>query len=135
MHASRRAWSPIQRLTWRKFARVAELLLCAVLIFGLFPGNAEIVETVAHLVHDGHLPHSDTHDQVAATEDCDTADEHGCTPLAHHCKCCVSAAAIPPRGVKPEAEARAPRDLLRLPHNDRGPPNHAVKPYLPPPIA
>lgn len=72
-------WLPLRRTMRRKAARVLKMMLCALLVFGLFPGSDELVETVVHLVHDGHLPHSETHDLVAATEDCGDSDEHGCT--------------------------------------------------------
>lgn len=111
------------------------MVVCALLVVGLFPGSDEVVETIAHLVHDGHLPHSEQHDQVAATEDCDDSDEHGCTPLAHHCKCCASVSAVPPTG-----PATAPLRVAALDQKfrspaERGPPSDGVKPFLPPPIA
>ncbi|MEQ1567733.1 MAG: hypothetical protein ABMA64_18980 [Myxococcota bacterium] len=127
-------WVRIRRSTRRRLARVANLLLCALLVFGLLPGSDEVVETIAHLVHDGHLPHSDTHEEVAATEDCGDADEHGCTPLDHHCKCCPSISAVPSHGARPEALVLSACSEQGLANNDRGPPTAGVKPPLRPPI-
>lgn len=62
------------------------------------PGAEAAVETLAHLVHDGHGRYSEAHEETAATEDCaDACQEHGCTPLAHHCTCCMATAALAPR--------------------------------------
>lgn len=108
-------------------------MLCALLVFGLFPGSNEIVETVVHVIHDGHLPHSEAHDEVTASEDCDDSDEHGCTPLDHHCKCCASASAIPPRSAGLRLGTIARRTELRA-LSERGPPHDSVEPFLPPPI-
>lgn len=128
-------WLPVRRTMRRKAVRVLKMMLCALLVFGLFPGGDELVETVVHLVHDGHLPHSETHDLVAATEDCGDSDEHGCTALAHHCHCCVSISALPPRLPVLDAHYFPPdREKYRSPQ-ERGPPNAGVKPFLPPPIA
>ena len=127
-------WLRIRRSVRRRADRVAKLLLCAFLVFGLLPGSEEVVETIAHLAHDGHLPHSDTHDEVAATEDCGDADEHGCTPLAHHCKCCPSISAEPARAMTPEALVLSACSEQGLANNDRGPPTAGVKPPLRPPI-
>lgn len=132
MASALRRWLPIDRLSWRRASRILELVLCAVLVFGLFPGSAEVVETVAHVVHDGHLPHSEAHDDVAATEDCDAADEHGCTPLQHQCKCCSSASALPPTSAL--AYVRRAERVLHVSISDRGPPHLGTKPGLPPPI-
>ena len=109
-------------------------MLCALLVFGMFPGSEEIAETIAHVVHDGHLPHSETHDEIAASEDCDSSDEHGCTPLDHHCKCCVSASAVPPRSGIGLRFARLARRTERSTLAERAPPTDGVKPFLPPPI-
>lgn len=112
------------------------VLVCALLVFGLMPGAEELVESAAHLLHDGHLPHSEAHDEVAATEDCDSdCKEHGCTPLAHHCKCCASASAVPPRNMSPDRPVRAARTEKYASISERGPPNAGVKPFLRPPIA
>lgn len=135
MRAPRRHWLPVRRSARWRAPRLLRLVMSALLVLGLFPGGDELVETVAHLLHDGHLPHSDTHERVAATEDCGGSDEHGCTPLAHHCGCCLSLVALPP--ALPDllpSPLQASRDPYRSPH-ERGPPNAGVKPFLPPPIA
>jgi len=126
---------PMRRATRRRAARALRWMLCALLVFGLVPGREEVVETLAHLVHDGHLPHSGAHEQVAATEGCDDADEHGCTPLSHHCACCASVSALPPLGALPATLVAhlAGERCRSLPQ--RGPPSDGVKPALRPPIA
>jgi hypothetical protein len=94
------------------------VLLCAVLAFGLLPGADAAVET------------------LAATEVCaDVCREHGCTALAHHCTCCMSAAALAPRAFLPELPVASSSDVRYDAHSDRGPPYSGVKPVLPPPIA
>lgn len=112
------------------------MLVCALLVVGLMPGAEEIVESAAHLLHDGHLPHSEAHADVAATEDCDRdCEEHGCTPLAHHCKCCAVASALAPRAPSPERFLRGLGPEKYRSTSERGPPNAGIKPFLRPPIA
>jgi len=127
-------WLLFRRAARQKAARVLKLMLCAMLVFGLFPGSDELVETVVHLVHDGHLPHSEQHDLQSTTEDCGDSDEHGCTPLAHHCQCCFSVSAIPLRLPELDAQIFHPAREKYRSHHARGPPNPGVKPFLRPPI-
>jgi hypothetical protein len=129
-------WIPIRRATRRRIARVLKMLVCAVLVFGLMPGAEELVESAAHLLHDGHLRHSEAHDEVAASEDCDSdCKEHGCTALAHHCKCCASASALAPRTPATDRLPRVASQTRYRSVSERGPPNAGVKPFLRPPIA
>lgn len=66
-------------------------LLALLLALALLPGWAELVENVEHLLHDGHLAHSEVHELAQASEDAhETTDEHGCTPVSHHCGCHMS---------------------------------------------
>ena len=53
------------------------------------PLSQELVEAAEHLVHDGHLPHSEAHLEDEA-EEAHEGDEHGCTPVQHRCGCCAS---------------------------------------------
>ncbi len=70
-------------------------LLTMLLVLCLMPGLTELIETVEHLVHDGHLPHSEQHDQGQHAERHDSLEEeHGCTAMAHQCGCHMSAPAI-----------------------------------------
>ena len=78
-----------------RFRRALRWALCALVVFGLLPGAAELVENLEHLVHDGHLRHSTAHEVAADDEACDGDEEHGCTPLDHHCGCCTSLAGLP----------------------------------------
>jgi len=110
--------------------------VCALLVLGLMPGAEEMVASAAHLLHDGHLPHSAAHDEVAAAEDCDSAcEEHGCTALAHHCNCCASTSALVPRAPAPDQPAWRAGPLTYRSSSERGPPHTGVKPFLRPPIA
>lgn len=63
------------------FRRLARTLLLTLAVLGLIPGMNEAVEQLAELVGHGHLAHTvpDEHDPLA--------DEHGCTPVQHHCPC------------------------------------------------
>ena len=135
MRLSSTCWLPIPAALQRRVARGLRLLLCALLVFGLFPGSEEVVETVVHLVHDGHLPHSDAHAEVAVTEDCGDSDEHGCTPLAHSCECCASLSALPPSTFGAPLHFVLVDEEQARPHSERGPPNPGMKPFLRPPIA
>lgn len=70
-------------------------LLTLVVVVAMLPGVQVLVETVDHLLHDGHLPHSEQHEvdqQTEAHQGVD--DEHGCTPIQHRCGCHASAPAI-----------------------------------------
>lgn len=92
-----------------------------------------MLENLVHLLHDGHLAHSGTHEITADTERCLSDLEHDCTPLAHHCDCCVSIAGLPDRP-EPIALPAGPhaRPLLR-PLSDRAPPALTQEPPNPPP--
>lgn len=136
MAKSRQRWAPWRRSTRLAATRVLKWLLCAMLIVGLVPGSEEVVESVSHLVHDGHLPHSKTHDEVAVSEDCGgESDEHGCTPMAHHCRCCASVAALPPRLRFVPVPLFTVRSEPRVVTSERRPPIPALEPFFRPPIA
>ncbi|MCK6507851.1 hypothetical protein L6R53_31540 [Myxococcota bacterium] len=126
---------PDLRIARRKASRVLKVMICVMLVFGLFPGSDELVESVAHLIHDGHLPHSEQHDRVGTFEDCGDSDEHGCTPLAHRCQCCVSIMAMPqgPPGFNTHEFQPARKKYRSV--QAQGPPSPGVKPNLRPPIA
>jgi hypothetical protein len=72
-------------------------LLLALMTLSLCPGLAEALHDGVHqLVEAGQQygvqgHRGDQGDQAAADDDC---PEHGCTPLAHHCHCCVSMVAM-----------------------------------------
>ncbi len=111
-------------------------ILTLILVVSLLPGLAELVESVEHLLHDGHLPHSEQHEGEKYTESHDDSldDEHGCTPMAHHCGCHASMLGIladgspHPRRPLAGAERRpiAPDGMLL---------SRANAPPTPPPIA
>jgi hypothetical protein len=61
----------------------------------MLPGWGELIETAEHLLHDGHLPHSESHEVVANAEQHTTDTEHGCTPTSHHCECHTSIPVLP----------------------------------------
>ena len=85
---------------WRRPSRWLRALLAGLVLLGMMPGAAELVEVVAHVLHDGHLPHGETHEACAALEDHGSlcCDRLGCTPLQHHCDDCPSLAATPFQG-------------------------------------
>jgi hypothetical protein len=65
-------------------------LLVLALIHGLVPAFGELAEAAVHYATTGHLAHAgadggDLGDQGA---------EHGCSPTAHHCPCCVTQAVV-----------------------------------------
>lgn len=80
-------------------------LLIAVLIHGLVPSVAELVEALVHVASTGHVAHDAAHHEETAGE-----SEHGCGPTAHHCGCCVS---------QPVLSARTPRTSVASGHEGR----------------
>ncbi|MCB9680611.1 MAG: hypothetical protein H6733_03995 [Alphaproteobacteria bacterium] len=119
-------------LSWR---RVARWWLCAWMVLGLLPGAEEIVESIVHLVHDGHLPHSEAHAAQASSEHCPDDAEHGCTPLSHHCGCCVSLAALPPSDDVIVVPTAVVVQVGVATTTVRGPPVRFLEPLRRPPIA
>jgi len=100
----------------------------------LMPGWIELAETIEHLMHDGHLPHSEAHadsDDEVAHE----GDEHGCTQMVHHCQCHTSSPALV-ADAEPEHDAEnavdAPGQAVDL---TRIPTSWAQAPPTRPPIA
>lgn len=101
----------------------------------LLPGWVELVENIEHLVHDGHFAHSEAHELAQASEaPHEPIDEHGCTPVSHHCGCHTS---VPGVIELPEATV-----LPRFVMSDAEPPvregrllERAQAPPLRPPIA
>lgn len=135
MIAAGPSWTPVRRSTWRVWLRLARAALAALVVFAITPGSEGLVDAVGHLLHDGHLPHSEAHQAAEDDETCaEACGEHGCTAMSHHCSCCASAPALTPRS---EAPARRPgrqvaehrRALLLL-----APPDHGPEPGLRPPI-
>lgn len=111
-------------------------LLTLVLVVSLIPGLGELVESVTHVLHDGHLPHSEQHELAAveAPHQADAAPEHGCTPMSHHCGCHVSSPVTVPTAI---LAVRVDQLLVaRLhPHQDHWLASRANAPPTPPPIA
>lgn len=122
-------------LTWILQRR----LLIALLALTLLPGWPEVIENVEHLVHDGHLAHSDAHDDAADEQAAHHAhgdtDEHGCTPMAHRCPCHVSLAALVPPGALPSAGQWLDLPVGTVPSAEGGPLTRAIPPPTRPPIA
>jgi len=117
------------RLLLRK---LMTLLLAATLL----PGLSEIAETIEHMLHDGHMPHSAQHEQEQITEDHHDGldDEHGCTPMAHHCGCHASMLGILADGSL--AIRRPPHTADGRPFGSESTPlSRANAPPTPPPIA
>ncbi|MCB9759091.1 MAG: hypothetical protein H6739_04560 [Alphaproteobacteria bacterium] len=116
--------------------RLLRHLTTLMMVLSLLPGLPEILESVEHLLHDGHLPHSAQHEAEQADEDHSaTADaEHGCTPTAHHCGCHSSTP-----GILNDFGLEPPRRSLtlepRLVLADRVPSSWANAPPTPPPLA
>ncbi|MFT5679910.1 MAG: hypothetical protein ACI8RZ_000815 [Myxococcota bacterium] len=77
---------------WRPILRK---LLSLLLILTLLPGWGELIESAEHLIHDGHLPHSTSHEETASIEEHAADTEHGCTPTSHHCECHQSVPVLP----------------------------------------
>lgn len=102
----------------------------------LMPGLHEVAEALEHLVHDGHLPHSEQHNDVAGDEAHQgTADtEHGCTPMSHQCECHSSVVVLV--GEQSYEIGSAPAGpTLRRPHVEVLLTGRANAPPTPPPLA
>lgn len=106
-------------------------------VLGLVPGATELLENLEHVLHDGHLRHSPAHDLASAEEGCPPeTDEHGCTPLAHNCGCCVSVVGLPDVALPdPQVPLATSAGAHLGSITDRGPPSRDVAPQLRPPIA
>jgi hypothetical protein len=111
-------------------------LLTLFLVVSLLPGLAEIVESLEHLLHDGHMPHSEQHEseKYAEYHDQGLDEEHGCTPMSHNCGCHTSVL-----GILADGSMTHPR---RVPTTERWPSgtestplSRANAPPTPPPIA
>jgi len=111
-------------------------LLLILLAVSLFPGLGELVENLEHLFHDGHLPHSETHETDKHTEnhDQESETEHGCTPMSHQCSCHVSVPAVLAHNI-PAVLGRRLTFEKRVLASVRVPDSHANAPPTPPPIA
>lgn len=111
-------------------------LLTLLLIFSLVPGLGELVESLEHVLHDGHLPHSAQHELAAVEEshpgEADT--EHGCTPMSHNCGCHTSTPATLPTAVVPNRVDRLLADRFH-PRGDQVLRSRANAPPTRPPIA
>ena len=81
------------------------LIVAIVLLLSVTPGMSEVVETAAHVIAHGDLPH---HDDASDSGGC---DEHTCTPLAHNCACHASMFAQ--TATRQPFEARADVTLTR----------------------
>ncbi len=121
-----------------RLRRLLRTLLTLLLVVSLLPGVPELVENLEHLVHDGHLPHSAQHDteKYAEQHTEDDTDEHGCSPMAHHCACHVSVVGLPVTDAfrlgmieQPEEDERRSIGITRQPRS------RANGPPTPPPIA
>lgn len=118
--------------------RALRLLLVSFVILGLVPGSVEIVENVEHLVHDGHVAHSDAHEAaVSAGHETghDLGDEHGCTPLQHQCGCHSSVPGDLPPSKLLSLPVAAPEPPHAMPDYARRAPWRTVDPHRRPPIA
>ena len=127
-HATSATLSHMRR---RFFQRLLSLLL----MVSLMPGLHEVAEALEHLVHDGHLPHSEEHEEVADEEahEAEADTEHGCTPVSHQCECHTSVVVL--LGNYAFELDPAPTTLERRnPHVAHALTNQANGPPTPPPI-
>jgi hypothetical protein len=115
--------------------RLLRTFLTAVLVFSLMPGVPEVLENVEHLLHDGHLAHSEQHEAVKYIESHgDGLDEHGCTPMAHRCGCHASMIGLLPDPAPGVQRSLAPAEDAPI-AVERIPTARANAPPTPPPIA
>ncbi len=114
-------------------------LITLLMVLLMLPGWGELIEAAEHLVHDGHLPHTEAHEHAAADEEHahEAGDEdcaHGCSSMIHACGCHVS---MP--GVLAEASPELSAPPVHPEHRSSAPErrwstrSHA--PPTPPPLA
>lgn len=111
--------------------------LCTLLLaVSLLPGLSELVESLEHLLHDGHLPHSAQHEQQQHVEHHAQGldDEHGCTPMSHQCGCHASVPGVLAAG-HPDIGRPAPAAEGRPLGPEDTPLSRANAPPTPPPRA
>ncbi len=139
-----RALAPPRPLDYAPFVirHVLQTLLALLLVIGLVPGLAELVEQAVELAHHGHFAHSVEGEHVP-----DHA-ENGCTPVQHTCGChtnspssSLSLTTEQPRfldgllwSIPGRAVRRAALDHPRLPEL-LAPTSWAAAPPTPPPNA
>jgi hypothetical protein len=120
--------------------RFLRLLVALLVLVGLIPGGAEVLENLEHLAHDGHFAHDEAHADAqgeALLEEeghGDENDEHGCTPMMHVCGCHTSLSALTGLDaltIRAPTYDEAPAPLLR----DGRPLARAIAPPTPPPNA
>jgi hypothetical protein len=124
------------RLTVMRLRLLLRKLLTLFLVVSLLPGLPEIVESLEHLLHDGHMPHSEQHEseKYAESHDQGLDEEHGCTPMSHNCGCHMSVL-----GILADGSLEIGRPIL-MPEarpfgTDSTPISRANAPPTPPPIA
>lgn len=117
----------------RLLRQILRHLLTIVLVVSLVPGLGDLVESAEHLLHGGHLPHSEQA-QAEEAHTGEVAEEHGCTPMSHHCSCHVSTPATLPTTILPERTDHL--EVARFhPRGDRVLLSGAPAPPTRPPIA
>lgn len=105
MRASPVGSGAIDPAQWPDYARglvkaLFRHLLLALVTLSLTPGLVEAVhDTVHQLLEEQAEAHADRADVE------DACPEHGCTPLTHHCSCCVSMPAMQTTGPLPPSRA------------------------------
>lgn len=109
-------------------------LITMLVVVSLLPGLSEVLETVEHLIHDGHMPHSEQHEQTQLSEGHTVDVEHGCTTMAHQCACHTSMPAIL-ADATPEPARRVVALTRRPLAAEETPLSRANAPPTPPPIA
>ena len=116
----------------QRLARFARVLLCALLVAGLFPDGDAVVRSLADLA-------VAQHDDAASQDpgaDCDSGcPDRGCTPGSHHCQCCAPASVVPPRRDVPELFAQRHSRARYRAASDRAPPDAGRDRAFRPPIA
>jgi len=99
-------------------------LVAIVLLLSFTPGISEVIEAAVNLVAQTDLL------EHASDSDRDRpCDEHGCTPLAHHCSCHPNVSAQVASREVPAARIPAVRQL-----DPRAVANAAGRAYEPPPL-
>lgn len=117
-----------------RFCRALRVLVTAAVVSGLLPGTHALLESIEHLLHDGHLP-SGAALAVDAGREHDGPDaEHGCTPLAHQWGCHVSLTGVLPDGPAIPEPADAARSMVRLVGVDQHFRSRSLDPPHRPPI-
>ena len=113
------------------FWQVRRKVLALLLVIGLTPSVAELIEWGVHLVRHGDFAHADSGSHSQKTD----SEEHGCSTLFHACSCHASSLSTPAGAPRLVVNQPPPSGQRQASNRDGRCGRGAEPPPLPPPIA